>query len=119
MAQAQNEAGAAELRALLLRAEASSLAASDEGGRGRALDKQAAALVSAVAAAGHRQHSAAQNAQLLQQVNPAGKDEARVESIDVGFGAFHRPTEVTLVLNDHWDPLVSSLENWQQALSQT
>ncbi len=117
---AESDAGAAELRALLLRAEAPSPGAAVRGGeRGRAHDEQIAALMEDVAAAGHRRYSAAQNAQLLRQVNPTDRDEARVESHDVGLGPFRRPTEVTLVLSDDWDSLVSSLESWQQVLTQT
>eukprot|EP01043_Picozoa_sp_COSAG02_P014332 COSAG02_NODE_589_length_19902_cov_119.928939_11_plen_480_part_00 len=118
-AQAASEADAAELRALLLRAEASSSAADGKTGRDRAHDEHVAALMLEVAAAGHRQHSAAQNAQLLRQFNPTDRDEARAEPHNVGLGAFHRPTELTLVLGDHWDPLVSSLESWQRALAHT
>lgn len=71
-----------------------------------------------VAAVGIRRHAATQNAKVLRPFNDTNRDEARAESYDVGLGTFRRPTEVTLVLSDNWEPLVTSLERWGQALAQ-
>ena len=67
---------------------------------------------------GIRRYSATQTAHVLRPFNDTDRDESRAESYDVGLGTFRRPTEVTLVLGDNWEPLVASLKRWGRALAQ-
>ena len=123
------------MRALLMRAEAgagagaglspSSLTSSSAGtafgdaaGDGSALqsaESAAAVLAAQVAAEGHHMHAEAQRTRLLRQRNQTDREEGRTENY--GPGPFRLPTEITLVLNDEWEPLCDSLQQWIRSLS--
>jgi hypothetical protein len=134
-AEVENRAAAASMRALLMRAEAgagaggglspSSLTSSSAGtafgdaaGDGSALqsaESAAAVLAAQVAAEGHHMHAEAQRTRLLRQRNQTDREEGRTENY--GPGPFRLPTEITLVLNDEWEPLCDSLQQWIRSLS--
>lgn len=110
-AAAAEQAGGAELRALLDRATAAQLTSSEQL-QGDPVELAAQAAQAQVAASAQLAHAASHKAQLLD-----GEAEAEPDLHTATHkGTFRLPTEVTLSLGDGWQPLCASLQRWIQQI---